>query len=99
MKTYVVQFPPNETIGHEAVVDTFLRGFALAIKASSNYRWVNLNMGSSTGPRWFDTNCENAAVALKLELSNIGVQVFEQPPVPVEPLSAEAWDRAAERSW
>jgi len=99
MKTYVVQFPPNETIGHEAVVDTFLRGFALAIKASSNYRWINLNMGSSTGPRMFDTNCEKAAVALKLELSNIGVQVFEQPELTELCANDENWRRADARCW
>jgi hypothetical protein len=83
MKTYVVQFPSNDWHGMEAIVDSTLRGFELAVKASSIYKWRNLNIGDSNGPRWFDTDCENAAVALKLELSNIGVQVFEQPPMPV----------------
>jgi hypothetical protein len=99
MKTYVVQFPKNETLGHEAIVDSFLRGFELAIKAASKYRWISLNLGNSTAPRWFDTDCEAAAFALKLELSNIGVEVSEQPPLPVEPISWEAWNRAAQRSW
>jgi hypothetical protein len=44
-----------------------------------------------------DTDCENAISALKLELSNIGVRVEAQKPM--DYISAEAWDIAAERAW
>ncbi len=99
MKTYTVQFPPNCSPAVEAVADSILRGFALAIPSCSTYKWRNFAIGENNTARWFDTDNEVAAFALKMELSNIGIQVNEQPAMPVDPISWEAWDRAAQRSW
>lgn len=61
-----------------AVVDSLLRGFELAVNASSAYKWRNLAVGYAPGPRWIDTNCEAAIDALTAEMSNIGVRVEVQ---------------------
>lgn len=107
MKTYVVQLTENMDASTEAVVDTLLRAFALAIPAvSGQFKWKNLNVGFGRGPRWFDTDCPAAVSALKQELSNIHIDVVEQPTmVPGDEwdkancISAKQWEDAAERSW
>lgn len=80
MKTYTVLMP--EKLKAEAalvaVVDSLLRGFELAINASTAYKWRNLNIGYPPGPRWIDTNCEAAIGALTAEMSRIGVWVEVQ---------------------
>lgn len=90
MKTYIVQLPKETTAATEAVVDSILRGFELAINAVSVYRWRNLNLGYSNSYRWFDTNAVTAVSALRDELSNIGIDVVAQPPM----VPGEDWDKA-----
>jgi len=97
MKTYTILLPENPSPALEAVVDTTLRAFELAVKSCSAYKWGAIRASGRNDARWVDTDCENAISALKLELSNIGVRVEAQKPM--DYISAEAWDIAAERAW
>jgi hypothetical protein len=94
MKTYTVLLPENPSPALVAVVDATIRGFQLAVNASTAYKWRSLNLGYAPGPRWIDTNCDVAVDALAMEMNSIGVRITVQKvEVAAAKYAVENWDQ------